>query len=181
MKIQFQNVFIISEEICRDNLQVSFWPIEYRRFKRQKLIDENKREGWACRFLNNGLLLDSKIFIHQDDYKLWPENHKTLNINTRRSELEFFEKYEEIFSEPALVVEHPAELAENVRKKIYISERFKEQAHMVWAAQLFETREKRERMKYYLGFDREITTNDRVILKEIESGLLELRGVLVNE
>ena len=177
MTLEFSDVFIISETIRRSDLKDFFWPLEQRRFGRQKLIDRNKREGWICRFLDKGLLLDAKILISKSDYAEWPAQHRTQNSNTLTSELTFHEKFEFPYSSQALKVKHPAEAAEAVRKIIYVSEHFGDRADGLWAAQYFESGSDRKFMFYVLGFDREVNEKDLIILETIRSELLTLQNV----
>ena len=178
MILEFSDVYIISEIIRRSALGDFFWPIEQRRFKRQKLIDLNKREGWICRFLENGLKLDAKILISKADYVDWPVQHRTQNSNTLASELTFHEKFEFAYSSQALKIRFPAEDAEAVRKKIYISDHFGERADEIWAAQYFEGGYDRRFMYYILGFEREIKEKDLIILETIRSELLTLKNIV---
>lgn len=177
MTLEFSDVFIISETIRRSGLTGFFWPLEQRRFGRQKLIDRNKREGWICRFLEKGLLLEAKILISKADYAEWPAQHRTQNTNTLTSELTFHEKFVFPYSSQALKVKHLAAEAEAVRKKIYISEHFAERADGLWAAQYFEAGSDRKFMYYVLGFERELNEKDLIILETIRSELLTLQNV----
>lgn len=178
MTLEFSDVYIISETIRRSGLSDFFWPIEQRKFKRQKLIDLNKREGWICRFLEHGLVLDAKILVNKADYADWPEQHRTQNSNTLTSELTFHEKFEFAYSSQALKIKFPAEEAEAVRKKIYISEHFGDRADGIWAAQYFEAGNDRSFMYYILGFEREIKEKDLIILETIRSELLTLKNIV---
>lgn len=177
--MQFQQVYMISENIMRTSLKDFFWPIAQRRFGRQKLIDLNKREGWLCRFLEKGLVLEAKILISKNDYADWPNPHRTQNTNTLSSELSFHDSIEFKLSAPALKVKHPAEIAEDIRKKIYISERFGEQADLIWAAQYFEPGSDRSSMYYILGFDRKIQSSDNLIIEQIKAELSLLNDVVL--
>lgn len=178
MTLEFSDVYIISETIRRSGLKEFFWPFEQRKFARQKLIDRNKREGWICRFLEKGLMLDAKILISKADYADWPTQHRTQNSNTLTSELTFHEKFKFSYTSQVLKIKFPAEDAEIVRKKIYISEHFGVRADDIWATQYFESGSDRRFMFYLLGFDREINEKDLIILETIRSELLTLKNVV---
>lgn len=178
MTLQFSDVFVISETIRRAGLKDFFWPLEQRRFGRQKLIDRNMREGWICRFLENGLLLDAKILVSKADYAEWPAQHRTQNSNTLTSDLTFHEKFEFSYSSHALKLKFPAELAEAVRKKIYISQHFGDRADGIWAAQYFEAGGDRRFMYYIFGFERETNEKDLIIVETIRSELLNMENVV---
>ena len=74
-------------------------------------------------------------------------------------------------------LERAADAAEEVRKKIYISEHFKERADRLWAAQYFEKGSDRNFMYYVLGFDRELNEKDLIILETIRSALATLNNL----
>lgn len=177
MKLHFQNVFIISETIRRPSLTEYFWPLEQQRFGRKKLIDLNKREGWVCHFVEKGLGLDAKLIISKEDYTEWPQQHRTLNANTIKSELTFHDQIEFEFSTPALTLQHLAADAEPVRKTVYISERYGERADGIWAAQYFPPAADRNTMYYNLGFTRETQPEDLHALNLIRSALSGLENV----
>lgn len=171
MKAKFYDVFIISEKIERKSTEEFFWPNEVRKFKRQKLIDQNKREGWICRFLNGGLLLEADIIISKNDYKDWPENHITPNPNITKSELNFHANFEINIANPVLHFTHAAQDAEAIRKKIYISQRFGAEAHHITAAQYFENPQNKAVMNFVLGFERSQSSSDKKVIESILSDL----------
>lgn len=179
MKIEKKNIYVIKETIIRKTLNDHYWPTEQRNFKRQKLIDANKREGWIGHFLNNGLTIEGQILISKNDYAEWPKEHKTKNINVISSELLYFEEFSFELNNPALVVRHASGLAEEFRKNIYISAKFRENADRVWAAQFFDDPESRDTMLFTIGFDRPRSRLDDEILGKIKIDALSLKGQII--
>ena len=167
MSLKFSQIFIISETILRRTIEEPFWPNEQRTYQRQKVIDQNKREGWICDFLNQGLQLDLKILIRKNDYSSWPTEHKTENVNTIKSELTFRDNI--VFELPQILlkIRHRSADAEQFRKKIYISKCFGERAHQIWAAQFVDAND-RSQMFFLLGFRRDADVEDISILTEIK-------------
>ena len=120
--------------------------------------------------------MDSQIFVSEKDYKdWWPANHITPNPNITQCLLEFHENYELNMPEPLLHVQHSAADAELIRKKIYISEKFKNLAHQIYASQYFET--DKNRMNYILGFERSLVNADYKILEMIKTELVKISQV----
>lgn len=175
MQIKFQNIYVINETITRKSLNDFFWPQETFNFVRQALTDENKREGWYCDFTNQGLSLELKILISSQDYAHWPKN-RPQNPNVVSSEVKHFAEFEIKTLEPAIRLRSPASMAETLRKKIYISSRFGEQADKMWAAQYFNSTTK-DFMIYEMGFNRELQSLDIEILASIKSEISELHGI----
>lgn len=178
--LKFNDVYVISERIIRHDLNAYFWPSEQKNLLRESAFGANKKEGWLCNFLENGLSLDVEILISKFDYMDWPKSHRTQNTNTIKSELVFHEQIEYKLSEPVLKIKHLARDAENIRKKIYVSNRFGKNAHHIWAAQYFapdfEPAANRDYMFYALGFNRSISNDDQTILSEI---MKDLSGLAV--
>lgn len=172
MKIQFSDVYVISEIIERKSTSDFFWPTEVRKFRRQPLIDQNKREAWVCKFMNQGLLLDAKIVISKDDYQHWPQSHLTDNPNITSSHLSFHQNYELEVPTPALHFIHLGSEAEFWRKKIYISKRFGSNAHQIFATQFFQNSADKNLMNFALSFERKI---DEVDLQKLQEIKLELK------
>jgi hypothetical protein len=178
MKLNFNRVQVIAETIIRKDINSSFWPNEQRTYKRQALIDKNLREGWICNFENHGLRLEIKIIISEHDYSSWPQDHRTENLNTIRSDLRFYEEFSEELDNVILHIVHKSEIAEDLRKKIYLSNHFKDKCDKIWAAQYFENGN-REEMHFSIGFNRELLPEDLVILEEIKKIALSIQGAVV--
>lgn len=176
MKLNFKNVYVISETVIRKNLESSFWPEEYRTYRRQALIDQNKREGWYCDFENHGLRLQVKIIISENDYRDWPPDHRTNNLNTIRSDLQLHDEFSIELNNIQLQIVHSPQIAEEIRKKIYLSNHFKERSDSIWAAQYFELGQ-RDQMHFAIGFKREMLQEDALNIDEIKKIALSVQGV----
>lgn len=179
MKRTFHDTYVIKEIIQRKSLTDYFWPVEQRTYKRKKLRDLNKREGWICNFLNKGLTLELKILISKNDYLDWPEDHRIPNLNVISSELLFYPELTISLENPVICFEHAVANAEDIRKKIYISNHFGARADNIWAAQLVDP-DNRLKMKFSMGFNRDVSTNDLEtidILKKIIDSFNYTEGV----
>lgn len=175
--LEFTNVYSLEETIVRKSLDDYFWPMTERVSARESLITANKKEAWFCDFLDSGLQLDITILISEADFELWSPHYQKHNSNTKKSVLTYHQIFTFAHKAPLLAFEHKNELAEPVRKKIYVSDRFKGSADQIWAAQYFDPQKSnRAYMRYALGFNRDIVDLDRKILSEIKNDISEFTG-----
>ncbi len=171
MSLELKNIYQLKEVIVREGHDKYFWPEEFKNKNREDLILRNKKEAWFCQFLNNGLALNTEIYFKQDDFPLWKKNIKTLNPNTKFSNLEFLDSVNLSIDRPIALVRHLAKDSEFVRKRIYVSHHFLHRADQIWAAQYYAENEDRHFMYFAIGFYREIDDQDIAILDQIRTAL----------
>lgn len=181
MTLEFKNIYILNETVLRKSLSSYFWPDEQKNLQREALVNLNKKEAWLCSFLEKGLRLDIKIIISKTDYANWSQVVRLQNANTVKSEFTFHDHIKYVFPEPILTIQHLAQDVEAVRKKIYVSNRFNEKAHQLWAAQYFMPASDRKYMLYMLGFNRTLLEEDEITLSKIKEDLLLLKNVRLLE
>ena len=173
----FKNTWVLRQTMERKNLQEYYWPTVYLTPKRDYyLLRRQWFEGWYCDFIGNGLKLEIIYFISESQLPNWPEL-KNNNPAVIQSELTFHPTY--TFETPcaALTIIHDLENAERLRKEIYISEKFKETADHVWAAQFFLNETVDSKLLYALGFKRDLTSHDQTILADLATLLRDLQVI----
>ncbi|MFZ3229652.1 MAG: hypothetical protein WA160_05575 [Pseudobdellovibrio sp.] len=164
----FKKIGLLRHAIKRKSLNDFYWPDIYKNLKSNQLLLQRKWfEGWICNFCEKGLGLQVTYFVTKDQLENWDDDRKN-NINITTEELQFYDSYEFIIPEYQLSILHNIKEAEGVRKEVYISDKFKENADQMWAAQFFLNDDPDPRMIYCLGFDREISDADFEIVNNLK-------------
>jgi hypothetical protein len=169
INLLFNDIHVLQIQIKRPNLQTPFWPNVKKNSDRSHLIVQRKiYEGWVCHFGDFGKKINIQYFVTKLQLKNWDDNY--FNSLVTDSVVKNFEKEVHIDLENYdLRTFYISENAEIVRKKIFISDRFKDTANQIVCKQFFLGHS--HEMVYDIQIQREKTENDQVILQNISDDI----------
>lgn len=174
MNKYFNKIIKVEQVVRRGNLTSFFWPELYKNPQREGFILKREwYEGWFCEFKNRGLELHIQYFLTDKQNSNWPTFE--INPNIKRTTLNKPGPHTIVMPPPALLFKHSAQQAEAIRKAVYLSDKFLENADAIWASQFYEEDSNASEMIYGMGFFRETSPEDIAIVNEIKRLLENLR------
>lgn len=164
MMRKWNNIYIFNDVAKRESLQDYYWPSNEGLYFNEDLIVNRKwHDGWFCQFTNKGLRLDIQSILTEEQYQY----RLVHNLGIKPELCEFRHEFQMKMNDVAVAMEFESQYIEQVRKNIYLSKLFGENANQMWAAQFFENETGAKKAKMYLGFNREITAQDLKCISEI--------------